>query len=338
MAEAPILRVENLTKHFVLGGGWFFGKPRHVRAVDGVSFSIGRGETLGLVGESGCGKSTLARCVVRLLEPTSGHIYLEGEDIAHFPERRMRSLRRNLQIVFQDPFSSLNPRQRAGAIVGEPLVNFGLAEGAELKRKIAELFSRVGLHHDQIDNWPHEFSGGQRQRLGIARALAVNPALIVCDEPVSALDVSIQAQVINLLEQLQRELDLAYLFVSHDLAVVKHICHRIAVMYLGEIVETAPREVLFGSPLHPYTEMLLAAAPVPDPARKSRRMPIVGEIPSPSAPPAGCRFHTRCPIAIARCKSEPPRLQTVAQGHAVACHVRASPAARLPGIAEVSLR
>ncbi len=322
MTEAPLLEVENLVKHYALSRGWF-GAPRVVHAVDGVSFNMERGETLGLVGESGCGKSTVARCIVRLIEPTSGSIKVNGRDVAHLAERDMRPMRRDLQIVFQDPFSSLNPRHRAGAIVAEPLVNFGLAEGAELERRVAELFERVGLRKDQLNNRPHEFSGGQRQRLGIARALAVNPALIVCDEPVSALDVSIQAQVINLLGDLQRDLGLAYLFVAHDLAVVEHISHRVAVMYLGEIVEIAPRDDLFDAPQHPYTEALLAAVPSPDPRNKRKRRLIEGEVPSPISPPAGCRFHTRCPIAEARCKLEAPRLRAIAPGHEVACHLRA---------------
>ena len=320
-SDAPLLEVKDLVKHYPASRG-FLEAPRFVRAVDGVSFGIAAGETLGLVGESGCGKSSVARCIVRLNEPTSGCIELRGQDIAHLPESQMRPLRRNLQIIFQDPFSSLNPRHRAGDIVAEPLVNFALAEGAGLDRRVAELFDRVGLRREQMRNFPHEFSGGQRQRLGIARALAVNPALIVCDEPVSALDVSIQAQVINLLSDLQRDLGLAYLFVAHDLSVVEHISHRVAVMYLGKMVEVASRETLFATPAHPYTQALLSAVPIPDPTRRRTRTLITGETPSPIAPPAGCRFHTRCPMAEAICRQAEPELLEIAPGHAVACHFR----------------
>ena len=323
-SDTPLLAVKDLVKHYPASRG-FLEAPRFVRAVDGVSFGIAAGETLGLVGESGCGKSSVARCIVRLNEPTSGRIELRGEDIAHLPESQMRPLRRNLQIIFQDPFSSLNPRHRAGDIVAEPLVNFALAEGAELDRRVAELFDRVGLRREQMRNFPHEFSGGQRQRLGIARALAVNPALIVCDEPVSALDVSIQAQVINLLSDLQRDLGLAYLFVAHDLSVVEHISHRVAVMYLGKMVEVASREALFAAPAHPYTQALLSAVPVPDPTRRRTRTLITGETPSPIAPPTGCRFHTRCPMAEAICRQAEPELLEIAPGHAVACHLKKSP-------------
>ena len=320
-SDAPLLAVKDLVKYYPASRG-FMEAPRFVRAVDGVSFGIAAGETLGLVGESGCGKSSVARCIVRLNEPTSGRIELRGEDIAHLPESQMRPLRRNLQIIFQDPFSSLNPRHRAGDIVAEPLVNFALAEGAELDRRVAALFDRVGLRREQMRNFPHEFSGGQRQRLGIARALAVNPALIVCDEPVSALDVSIQAQVINLLSDLQRDLGLAYLFVAHDLSVVEHISHRVAVMYLGKMVEVASREALFATPAHPYTQALLSAVPVPDPTRRRTRTLITGETPSPIAPPSGCRFHTRCPQAEAICRQAEPELLEIAPGHAVACHFK----------------
>ena len=323
-SDAPLLAVKDLVKYYPTSRG-FLEPQRFVRAVDGVSFDIAAGETLGLVGESGCGKSSVARCIVRLNEPTSGRIELRGEDIAHLPESQMRPLRRNLQIIFQDPFSSLNPRHRAGDIVAEPLVNFALAEGAGLDRRVAELFDRVGLRREQMRNFPHEFSGGQRQRLGIARALAVNPALIVCDEPVSALDVSIQAQVINLLSDLQRDLGLAYLFVAHDLSVVEHISHRVAVMYLGKMVEVAARETLFAAPAHPYTQALLSAVPVPDPTRRRTRTLITGETPSPIAPPSGCRFHTRCPQAEAICRQAEPELLEIAPGHAVACHLKKAP-------------
>jgi peptide/nickel transport system ATP-binding protein/oligopeptide transport system ATP-binding protein len=321
-SDAPVLSVENLVKHYPVGGG-LFGPPRKVHAVDDVSFQIAAGETLGLVGESGCGKSSAARCIVRLVDPTSGRILVKGRDIAYLSESQVRPLRRDLQIVFQDPFSSLNPRQRAGSIVAEPLVNFRVAEGAALRARVAELFDRVGLRPDQMNNFPHEFSGGQRQRLGIARAIALNPALVVCDEPVSALDVSIQAQVINLLEDLQRDLNLAYLFVAHDLADVEHISHRVAVMYLGKIVEIAPRDLLFSTPGHPYTEALLSVVPVPDPSRRRRRALVSGEVPSPMSPPSGCRFHTRCPIAEPICSELEPKLNSLGAGQAVACHLRA---------------
>ena len=312
--SAPLLEVEGLAKHYGA-----------VRAVDGVSLAIAAGETLGLVGESGCGKSTLARCIVRLLAPTAGRIRLRGQDITDLPERQMRPLRRHVQIIFQDPFSSLNPRHRAGTIVAEPLVNFGIARGAEAERRVAALFARVGLAPAQMRNYPHEFSGGQRQRLGIARALAVDPALIVCDEPVSALDVSVQAQVINLLADLQRERHLAYLFVAHDLAVVEHISTRVAVMYLGRIVEIGTRAQIFATPCHPYTEALLASVPVPDPKAPPRPVQIAGEIEQGRPPAEGCAFHPRCPLAEPRCRSVTPPLVELAPGHRVACHVRAAP-------------
>jgi peptide/nickel transport system ATP-binding protein len=287
-----------------------------------VSFSIGAGETLGLVGESGCGKTTVGRSVLRLIEPTGGTIRLGGRDITRLGRAELRPFRREMQIIFQDPFSSLNPRMRAGDIVGEPLKVHGAVPGAERRNRVAALFARVGLSEAQMDNYPHQFSGGQRQRIGVARALALNPKLIVGDEPVSALDVSIQAQVINLLTDLQRELGLAYLFISHNLAVVEHISHRIAVMYLGRIVEHTDRETLFRKPLHPYTEALLAAVPVPDPAARRAKRVLQGDVPSPLHPPAGCHFHTRCPYAEARCRSETPRLREIEPGHHVACHLR----------------
>ena len=318
----PVLRVAGLKKHFPVHRGVLSRVVGQVYAVDGVSFEIHRGETLCLVGESGCGKSTVAKTVMRLLEPTAGTVELNGTDISSLPESEVRPHRRQMQIVFQDPYSSLNPRLSAGAIVAEPLTNFDLASGSALADRIAELFQRVGLRPEAAAKYPHEFSGGQRQRLGIARALAVNPSLIVADEPVSALDVSVQAQVLNLLIDLQEDLGLAYLFVSHDLAVVEHIGHRIAVMYLGRIVELAGNADLFGEPLHPYTEALLAAAPVPDPGVQRERLILQGDVPSPMRPPPGCHFHTRCPYAQDRCRVDVPALEEVMPGHWVACHLR----------------
>ena len=320
-SSTPVLQVLDLKKYFPIHRGVLSRVVGQVHAVDGVSFQITRGETLCLVGESGCGKSTVAKSVTRLLLPTAGTIRLDGVDISTMPESELRDYRRQMQIVFQDPYSSLNPHRSAGAIVAEPLTNFALASGAELDDRVASLFERVGLRADVAKKYPHEFSGGQRQRLGIARALAVNPALIVADEPVSALDVSVQAQVLNLLIDLQEEFGLAYLFVSHDLAVVEHIGHRIAVMYLGRIVELADNADLFGEPLHPYTEALLAAAPVPDPSVKRERIVLQGDVPSPSKPPPGCHFHTRCPKAHERCKVESPMLQEVRPAHWVSCHL-----------------
>ncbi len=320
--NAPLLRVTGLRKHFPVHRGLLSRVVGQVYAVDGVTFDIARGETLCLVGESGCGKSTVAKTVMRLLAPTSGTVALDGVDISHMGETELRAHRRQMQIVFQDPYSSLNPHLSAGAIVSEPLTNFELAAGQELEQRVASLFERVGLRADAMKKYPHEFSGGQRQRLGIARALAVKPSLIVADEPVSALDVSVQAQVLNLLIDLQEEFGLAYLFVSHDLAVVEHIGHRVAVMYLGRIVELASNADLFGTPLHPYSEALLAAAPVPDPELRRERLVLQGDVPSPTAPPPGCHFHTRCPHVRERCRTETPRLEEVRPAHWVACHLR----------------
>ena len=317
-----VLRVEGLKKLFPVRRGILRRVAGHVKAVDGVSFSIQAGETLCLVGESGCGKSTVGKTILRLLEPSAGQIWLDGIEVTRLREGEMRAHRREAQMVFQDPYSSLNPRMRAGQIIAEPLENYGLAEGAEKDRKIALLLDKVGLRADAMQRYPFEFSGGQRQRLGIARALALNPRLIVADEPVSALDVSVQAQVLNLLMDLQDEFGLAYLFVSHDLAVVEHVAHRIAVMYLGRIVELSTRDRIFSRPLHPYTEALMAAAPIADPRASRTRLVIEGDVPSPMNPPPGCHFHTRCPHAVARCRSEDPPLQEVAPGHVVACHLR----------------
>jgi peptide/nickel transport system ATP-binding protein/oligopeptide transport system ATP-binding protein len=321
---ASVLEVRNLVKHFAVHRGLLRREVGKVQAVDGVSFALASGETLGLVGESGCGKSTTGKLILRLLDPTSGTITLEGEDITQLPRAQMRPRRRRLQVIFQDPYASLNPRMPAGEIVGEPLENYAIGEGQERNDRVVALFSRVGLRADQMRKYPHEFSGGQRQRLGIARALAVEPKVIVCDEPVSALDVSVQAQVVNLLMDLQAEFRLAYLFIAHDLAVVEHICHRVAVMYLGRIVELSPRRALFANPLHPYTEALLSAVPVPDPepAIKRKRIILAGDVPSPSKPPTGCRFHTRCPYVFDRCRVESPALREVAPGRLVACHLR----------------
>ncbi|HEX5794501.1 MAG TPA: ABC transporter ATP-binding protein, partial [Geminicoccaceae bacterium] len=302
-----------------------YGRGRKARqappAIDGVSFDIAPGETLGLVGESGCGKSTAGKVILGLIPPTAGSVRLEGQEILGLGRRAMHAHRRHLQVIFQDPYASLNPRQTAGDTVGEPLANYGLAEGRAREARVAALFERVGLRPEQMRRYPHEFSGGQRQRLGIARALAVGPKLIVCDEPVSALDVSVQAQVINLLVDLQAEFGLSYLFIAHDLAVVEHISHRIAVMYLGEIVELAERAALFREPLHPYTEALLAAVPVPDPDFKKTRVVLSGEVPSPIDPPRGCRFHTRCPYVMERCRVEAPRFREVRPGRFAACHL-----------------
>jgi oligopeptide/dipeptide ABC transporter ATP-binding protein len=321
-ATAPVIEVDDLKKHFPIRRGLLRKTVGHVHAVDGVSFAVGEGETLGLVGESGCGKSTVARTVLRLIEPSAGSIRLDGKDITGLSKAELRPFRRQMQMIFQDPFSSLNPRMKAGAIVREPLNVHGVVSGKAAEDRVAELFDLVGLRKEQMDNFPHQFSGGQRQRISIARALALHPRLIVGDEPVSALDVSIQAQVINLLMDLQQKQKLSYLFIAHDLAVVEHISHRVAVMYLGKIVEYADKRTLFRSPLHPYTEALLSAVPVPDPAMKRRKRLLEGDVPSPVNPPPGCAFHTRCPYAEARCKQEPPALRQVAPGHYVSCHLR----------------
>ncbi|MDE2007058.1 MAG: ABC transporter ATP-binding protein [Rhodospirillales bacterium] len=321
----PLLEVAHLNKHFPLPGG-LLGRARgHVHAVDGVSFTIARGETLSLVGESGCGKSTVGRTVLRLLRPSAGEIRLDGERIDTMPGAALRRMRRRMQVVFQDPFSSLSPRLSVRETLAEPIRNFGLARGAALEQRLAALLDQVRLPRDALDRYPHEFSGGQRQRIGIARALAPEPELIVCDEAVSALDVSVKAQIVNLLAELQDALGLALLFISHDLAIVEHLTHRVAVMYLGKLVEVADRRSLFAAPFHPYTRALLSAVPVPDPTAKRTRIILSGDVPSPIHPPPGCRFHTRCPFAFERCRTEEPAMRAIAPGHEAACHLDAAP-------------
>jgi oligopeptide/dipeptide ABC transporter ATP-binding protein len=319
MTEPPLVNLIDVVKHFPLGGGMFSRPRAWVKAVSGVSFSVRRGESFGLVGESGCGKSTVGRLILRLIDPTSGRIELEGRDIAALPSKEMLSLRRRMQIIFQDPYSSLNPRMTVEKIVTEPLMAADPPPRGERRRMAGELIEKVGLRVVDLDKYPHEFSGGQRQRIGIARALCVRPELIVADEPVSALDVSIQAQVINLLEDLQAEFRLSYVFISHDLSVVEHICRRIAVMYLGSIVELAPTENFSHAPRHPYTQALLSAVPLPDPHRKTGQFAMEGDVPSPIDPPAGCTFHPRCRYAFERCRVEKPVLAPATPGHSVAC-------------------
>jgi len=317
-----VLEVRDLKKYFAVRRGILSRIVGHVLAVDGVSFDIRRCETLGLVGESGCGKTTVGKTVLRLLKPTAGTITLNSRDISHLSAAELQPFRSQMQMIFQDPFSSLNPRMSAGGIIGEPLENYGLAKGADKKARVCDLLNRVGLAPEHFDKRPHEFSGGQRQRVGIARALALNPSLVVADEPVSALDVSVQAQVLNLLLNLQEDFQLAYLFISHDLAVVKYISHRIAVMYLGKIVELTGTKTLFRKPLHPYTEALLGAVPVPNPETPRQEVILEGDVPSPLNPPKGCRFNTRCPLVFDRCRREEPKFTEVGTDHWGACHLR----------------
>jgi oligopeptide/dipeptide ABC transporter ATP-binding protein len=321
-----LLRVENVVKYFPLRSGQLFRRSQDVvHAVDGVSLEVRRGETLGLVGETGCGKSTLARCIVRLYDITSGRVIFDGHDISRLPPRRMRPFRREMQMIFQDPYGSLNPRRRVGSIIGDPFAIHGTASGQERKRRVQEVMELVGLNPEHFNRFPAEFSGGQRQRIGVARALAFRPKLVVCDEPVSALDVSIQAQIINLLADLQKELGLTYIFIAHDLSVVRHVSNSVAVMYLGQLTETAPVEQLWGHPRHPYTDALLSAVPIPDPDKSGRRERIIlaGDVPSPISPPSGCRFHPRCPKAGQRCVDEVPVLEPHLgddADHLAACH------------------
>lgn len=320
MSEA-LIKVENVKKYFPIRTGTFQKITGSVKAVDGISFEIKKGETLGLVGESGCGKSTLGRTIIRLLEKTAGNVYFDGKDLYKANKKELRDLRTQMQIIFQDPYSSLNPRLNVGQIVGESLLDHELCPKSEVQDRVVEAITKCGLAPYHIRRYPHEFSGGQRQRIGIARALILNPKFVVCDEPVSALDVSIQAQIINLLSELQEQMGLTYLFISHDLSVVKHISHRVGVMYLGTMVELAKKEELYSNPLHPYTKALMSAVPIPDPTLKRNRIILQGDIPSPANPPKGCKFHTRCPYKMDICCEKDPEYKDVGGGHFVACHL-----------------
>lgn len=320
MEQEVILRVENLKKYFPIKGGFFSKTIGNVKAVDGVSLELRKGETLGIVGESGCGKSTTGRAILQLLKPTGGKVYFKDQDLSKLSKKEMRALRPKMQLIFQDPYSSLNPRMTVGQIIGEALIDHKMATKENLREKVLEVMDLCGLAEYQIDRFPHEFSGGQRQRIGIARALALDPEFIVADEPVSALDVSIQAQIINLLVKLQKEKGFSYMFISHDLSVVEHLCQRVGVMYLGSMVELADKDELFDNPLHPYTKALLSAIPIPDPTIKRDRIILTGDIPSPANPPKGCKFHTRCPYATDKCKKEAPEYREIKEGHFVACH------------------
>ena len=331
MSAEPILQVNDLKKHYPIRGGFFSGVTANVYAVDGVSFHIDKGETLSLVGESGCGKSTVGKAILRLFPITAGQVVLGGQRIDQLSAGKLRPLRQRVQVVFQDPYSSLNPRMRVRDILAEPMTNFGLATGRDaITERAMTLMDKVGLPRDAVHRWPHEFSGGQRQRIGIARALAAEPEIIICDEAVSALDVSVKAQIVNLLGDLQSELGLALLFISHDLAIVEHMTHRVAVMYLGKIVEMGDKRQIFSAPMHPYTRALLSAVPVPDPKVKRERIILTGDVPSPINPPKGCRFNTRCPYVFDRCRSEEPPLRAMAEGHVAACHLHDLPAADNP--------
>ncbi|GAF23197.1 MULTISPECIES: ABC transporter ATP-binding protein [Shouchella] len=321
MSAKPLLEIKNLKTYFDIKGGALSKKVGEVKAVDGVSFSVEEGEIVGIVGESGCGKSTTGKSILRLIEPTSGEVHFNGENILALPDEKVRKIRRDMQIIFQDPYASLNPRHKVGKIIGEPMLIHGIGDKQERKKRVEELLEKVGLRKEHANRYPHQFSGGQRQRIGIARALAVHPKLIICDEPVSALDVSVQSQILNLMESLKDEFKLTYVFIAHDLSVVKHISDRVGVMYLGKMVELASSDALYEEPKHPYTKALLSSVPIPDPDLKSERTILKGDVPSPSNPPSGCTFHTRCPNVMDICKTAVPVWQEVEPNHRVACHL-----------------